>query len=144
MISALVSLVIGLAILYCIYLLIEWVLGFIGIVPSVFTKIVYIIFVVIAFVLVLQFLGTFFGGSKRHLIECKCECGKVKQLDHVPFRNGTHSTKCGSCSRVDTCFTAKEFKSIYSHPLKMHSSEDEDIIHHFEDFSHRYYRDDNN
>jgi hypothetical protein len=79
--------------------------------------------------------------SNRHLIECKCECGKVKQLDHVPFRKGTHSTKCGSCSRVDTCFAVKEFKSIYSHPTKMHATEDDDIIEYYNDFSKRYNRD---
>lgn len=62
MISAIISLVISLVILYIVYLLLEWVLGFIGIVPPVFTKIVYIIFVVIAFVIVLNFLSAVFGG----------------------------------------------------------------------------------
>jgi hypothetical protein len=63
MIPALISLVVSLAILYCVYLIINWIFGFIGIVPSVFRTIVYVIFCVVAFIIVLQFLGSFFGGN---------------------------------------------------------------------------------
>lgn len=69
MISAIITLVISLGILYIIYLLLEWVLGFIGIVPAVFTRIVYIIFVCVAFVLVLNFLGSFLGFNGLHLLK---------------------------------------------------------------------------
>lgn len=84
-------------------------------------------------------------GKRRsiHLIECQCSCGVIMQRDLIPFRNGTHSTRCNSCSRSDTCFADKQFKSVYSHPSKMHASEEDEILDYFNDFSHRYYRDDN-
>ena len=63
MITAIGSLVISLVVLYCVYLLLEWVLGFIAIVPAVFKTIVYVIFVTIAFVIVLNFLATLLGGA---------------------------------------------------------------------------------
>ena len=65
MISSLISLVISLAVLYCFYLLINWILGFIGIIPPVFRTILYVIFAVIAFVIIVRFLGSFLGGSVR-------------------------------------------------------------------------------
>ena len=63
MISALISLVVSLAVLYVVYLLVEWILGFIAIVPSVFKTIVYIVFCVLAFIIVLNFLGSLLGSG---------------------------------------------------------------------------------
>ena len=63
MISAIISLVISLAILYIVYLLIQWVLGFIPIVPSVFTIIIKVVFGVWAFLIVLNFLAALLGSA---------------------------------------------------------------------------------
>lgn len=63
MISAIIGLVVSLAVLYIVYLLLQWILGVSGIVPGVFQTIVYIIFAVIAFVVILNFLGAFLGGT---------------------------------------------------------------------------------
>lgn len=82
--------------------------------------------------------------NKRHLVECLCECGKRKNLDIVPFRTGVNSSQCNTCARARTYYADKEFKSIYSRPFKMHASEEEDIMDYYNDFSHKYYRDENN
>ena len=62
-ISSLIVLVISLAVLYCIYLLVNWVLGELGLVSPVAQKIVRVICVVIAFIIILYFLLAVLGGG---------------------------------------------------------------------------------
>lgn len=63
-INALIWLVISLAVLYCVYLLVNWVLGELGLVSPVAQKIVRIICVVIAFLVILYFLSSLLGGAQ--------------------------------------------------------------------------------
>ena len=84
---------------------------------------------------------------KKHRIECKCDCGVVKTLDVRNFINGKYSKSCLSCTKIKSTFGSfgpKQPKSIYTHPMKMHASEEEDIMDYYNDFSHKYYRDENN
>ena len=66
--SAVIFLVIALAVLYCFYLLVNWILGEIGFVGGVAQKIVRVICAVVAFLLVLNFISVFFGGTGLLLI----------------------------------------------------------------------------
>ncbi|GEM_PF-4293934 len=91
---------------------------------------------------VIKYVGK--DDTNRHLIECLCECGITKQLDLIPFRTGVNSSQCNKCARSSTVFADKQPKSIYTYPMKMHASEEEDILDYYNDFSHRYYRDENN
>ena len=61
MIAALISLVISLAVLYIVYLVLQWIIGFFPLVPAVLLKVLNIIFAVLAFVVVLQFLASLLG-----------------------------------------------------------------------------------
>ena len=69
MVTSIIGLLVSLVILYIVYLLVEWVLGFIEIVPPIFKKILYLIFVVIAVVIVLNFLGTLIGFGSFHSLK---------------------------------------------------------------------------
>ena len=64
LINSLIFLVISLAALYCFYLLVTWVLGELELVSPVAQKIVRVICVVIAFVIIMLFLGSFLGGNQ--------------------------------------------------------------------------------
>lgn len=69
LISALIYLVISLAVLYCFYLLVNWILGVFKIVAPIAQQILYVICAVIAFILVLNFLGSVFGGLNYPLLK---------------------------------------------------------------------------
>ena len=63
MLASLGTLILSLAVLYIVYLLLQWILGFIPIVPSVFLVIIKVIFGVLAFLIVLQFIAALLGGA---------------------------------------------------------------------------------
>lgn len=63
MISALISLVISLAVLYIVYLILNWALSFFPLVPAVLLTVLKIVFTIVAFVIVLNFLAALLGSS---------------------------------------------------------------------------------